>query len=212
MRKPIWPERDHDFLVVVRKYFRGDDLAKIEFAHAMAVHAHAGQEPRHSGDPYIRHPERVALTMIIRFRLSAEYVVLGLLHDIFEDSQHLSADDVGKIRTALGSDIVADLQTLSKRYANAVHQPEGHAETNYIRTLRRASRRVQIVKMFDRLDNLSDINEAHIGAAKRERTKQTTREYFIPLANVLLSNMKRTDKYRFVVESLEEELEQLSRA
>lgn len=211
MRKPTWLERDHDFLVVVRKYFRGDDLAKIEFAHAMAVHAHEGQEPRHSGDPYIRHPERVAQAMT-EFRLPAEYVVLGLLHDIFEDSQHLSADDVGKMRAVLGSDIVADLQTLSKRYANAVHQPEGHAEMNYIRTLRRASRRVQIVKMFDRLDNLSDINEAHIGAAKRERTKQTTREYFIPLTIVLLGNMKRTDEYRYVVEFLNEEFKRLSRA
>ncbi len=211
MRKPIRPERDHDFLVVVRKYFRDDDLLKIEFAHAMAVHAHEGQEPRHSGDPYIRHPERVALTLI-EFRLPVEYVALGLLHDIFEDSRHLSIEDVGKIRTVLGTEILVELQILSKRYANPLHEPAGHTETNYIRVLRRAPRRAQIVKMFDRLDNLSDINEPHIGITKRARTKLTTREYFIPLTIVLLGNMNRTDEHRHIVEFLQDEFKRLSRA
>lgn len=211
MRKPIRPERDHSFLVVARKEFVGEDLRKIEFAHEMAVYAHTGQQPRHNGDPYIRHPERVALLMI-EFRLSAEYIALGLLHDIFEDSRHLSSEDVGKIRNVLGSEVLAELQTLSKRYANPQHEPPGHAETNYIKALRRASRRAQIVKMFDRLDNLSDIEEDHIGPAKRARTKQTTREYFVPLTIVLLGNMKRTDEHRHIVEFLQEEFRRLSRA
>ena len=203
--------RDFDFLVVARKHYHGDELRKIEFAHVMATYAHREQERRHSGDEYIRHPERVALTLV-GFRLTYDYVVLGLLHDIFEDSRYLSIENVGDIRTVLGPDILSDLHTLSKRYANPVHAPLGHAESNYIRTLRRASRRAQIVKMFDRLDNLSDINAEHIGAAKRERTKQTTREYFVPLAIVLLGNMKRTDEYRYVVEFLLEEFRRLSRA
>jgi guanosine-3',5'-bis(diphosphate) 3'-pyrophosphohydrolase len=211
MRKPIRPERDHDFLVVARKYFRGIDLVKIEFAHAMAVHAHKGQEPRHSGDPYIRHPERTALSAI-EFRFPVEFIVEALLHDIFEDSRHLSVDDVMKIRETLGADIVVDLLTLSKRFANPAHEPAGHAESNYIRVLRRASFRVQVVKMLDRWDNLGDISEDHISAKKRERTKQTTREYFVPLAIVLLGNMKRTDEYRFVIEFLLEEFKRLSRA
>jgi len=199
-----------EFGVVAERYFRGGDLELVLFAHEMAVFSHGSQEARQNGDPYIRHPESVALRLM-ELRLPADYACLGLLHDIFEDAKHLSEKHVLRIRMVLGPEFLVDLQRISKRYANQALEPSDHSGTNYYQTLWDSSLRVQVGKMVDRLDNLSDIDGDHISSDKRRRVKQTTRTHLLPLAQDILRKMNRTDKMRYVIVYLREELGRLSR-
>lgn len=199
-----------DFGDVARRYFRGNDLDQVNFAHEIAIFAHELQEPRQNGDPYIRHPESVAHRLMEK-RLPSDYACLGLLHDVFEDARHFTAGRVQEIRSTLGPDFVLDLQRISKRYANPALEPEHHSGSDYYQTLWTSSLRVQTVKMFDRLDNLVDIEDEHISPEKRRRVKRTTRDHLLPLAQEILRNMNRTDSRRYVIIYLREELAQLSR-
>lgn len=199
-----------EFGVVAERYFRGSDLDLVMFAHEIAVFSHGAQEARQNGDPYIRHPESVALKLM-ELRLPADYACLGLLHDIFEDAKHLSEKHVLRIRMVLGPEFLVDLQRISKRFANQALEPPGHSSANYYSTLRDSSLRVQVGKMADRLDNLSDIDGDHISPDKRRRVKQTTRTHLLPLAQNILCGMNRTDKMRYVIVHFREELDRLSR-
>ncbi len=211
MRARVLRLLSHDFIVVAPRYFQGNDLRSIEFAHAKALYAHNGQPVRHKGDAYIKHPERVAKSMIAKGLRRADYICLALVHDIFEDCAFLTRADIAEIRDTLGSDMVDDLHTISKRYKSDEIRPSQHSESNYYQTLRHAPRRVQIVKMFDRLDNLIDIHEDHIPPDKRERVKDTTRTHFMHMAREMLHVMSRTDEMRHIVQFLYDEFERLSK-
>lgn len=202
----------HDFAVVVKRHIPASDRGLIQFAYEMACYAHNGQALRHSGESYITHPVNVGKTMIGLGLRDPEYICRGLLHDVFEDCAFLTREDVARIRERLGSELVDDIHTMTKRYASAVVGPtERPPEFDYYQVLRHAPRRVQITKMFDRFDNLRDLHGQHISAGKRERVKDTTRTHFVPMARDMLDSMNRTDDLRHIVEFLHNEFVRLCR-
>ena len=60
------------------------DTTLVELAYEYAAQAHAGQT-RRSGEPYIQHPLRTALTLA-QIRAENDVVIAGLLHDVPEDT------------------------------------------------------------------------------------------------------------------------------
>lgn len=212
MRARILRVLAHDFTVVIKRYVPRADQHLVEFAYEMACFAHKDQAPRLSGQSYITHPESVAKTMIAAGVRDAGYICLALLHDVFEDCASLTREHVESIRAVLGNEMVSDMHAITKRYANPALRPMDRAsDLDYYQVLRHASRRVQITKFYDRLNNMSDINERHISVGKRERTKHTTRFIFLPMARAMLDAMNRVDKQRHIVQFAHDEFDRLCR-
>ena len=65
---------------IIQKQYTPQEAAVIEHAHELAVKAHEGQM-RESGEPYIIHPENVAL-ILAQMGMDAETVCAALLHDV----------------------------------------------------------------------------------------------------------------------------------
>ena len=117
-------------------------MADLERAIAMAVTAHSGQTDK-AGEPYILHPLRVM------FRLSSKNEqIVGVLHDVVEDSQ-VSMED---LKTCAFSDSVIDaLEAVTKR------PEEEDSDDGYQAFVERAGanpieRKVKIADLRDNMD------------------------------------------------------------
>ena len=77
---------------IIQKQYTPQEAAVIEHAHELAVKAHEGQM-RESGEPYIMHPENVAL-ILAQMGMDAETVCAALLHDVVEDTEISEAEIV----------------------------------------------------------------------------------------------------------------------
>ncbi len=121
------------------------DLPLVKRAVEYSRKAHQGQT-RKNGAPYFIHPVRVALRAI-EFDLDTTTIVTSLLHDIIEDTPHTKED----IAAAFGP-IVADLTEALTKVKNSKNL------TLYkIFELGKVDFRVILIKLLDRLDNMSDL-------------------------------------------------------
>jgi len=110
----------------------------IANAVALAARVHATQRDK-AGEPYILHPLRVM------FRLADETAqMVGVLHDVLEDDEHLTADDL----RADGYDeaVVAALEALTKRDAERYEDFIGRVALNPL------ARRVKLADLEDNMD------------------------------------------------------------
>lgn len=99
--------------------------------------------------PYVAHPMRVALTLRQLFGCDDEAAIaIALLHDTIEDT----SADYDDVHAAFGRTVADGVADLTKD----MRMPEPEREPAYDARLRRSSWRVQLVKLADVYDNLSD--------------------------------------------------------
>ena len=96
---------------IIQKQYTPQEAAVIEHAHELAVKAHEGQM-RESGEPYIIHPENVAL-ILAQMGMDAETVCAALLHDVVEDTEISEAEIVEQFGSTVG-EIVKGVTKLNK--------------------------------------------------------------------------------------------------
>lgn len=115
----------------------------------LAERAHRGQTRRHSGDPYIVHPIRVA-ARAEHFGLGEHAQAAALLHDVAEDTA-VTLDDL-RAHPDLTQRTVALVTLLTKWWEpdEAVEKPE-----YYRRILEDLT--ATALKVLDRADNLDDM-------------------------------------------------------
>lgn len=165
-----WPGASHDRLT------RALEMARL---------AHEGQF-RKSGEPYIIHPVAVAVT-IAELGMDEDSICAALLHDVIEDTP-VTADDV---EAEFGKDVrhmtegVTKLQ--SQKLAEASVSKRARAENNRaaesLRKLLLAMAddfRVMVIKLADRLHNMSTIDSMAID--KQVRIANETLEVYAPIA------------------------------
>src|SRR3989344_5806294 len=80
----------HPILSYLRKNRPEYDLDLVRLAYDYASEAHAGQK-RKSGEPYIEHPLRVAITLA-HMGIDQPTIIAGLLHDVPEDTTYSLVD------------------------------------------------------------------------------------------------------------------------
>ena len=122
----------------------------IKTAFLKAEQAHKGQT-RDNGEPYIVHPLRVCILLADELNIKdPNILIIALLHDTIEDT-NLSFED---IESLFGKNIAEKVNLLTKQkdYKNDVEQ-----QKKYFWHLRRAPKKIQILKLADRLDNLRDL-------------------------------------------------------
>ena len=164
---------------IIQTQYTPQEAAVIEHAHELAVKAHEGQM-RESGEPYIIHPENVAL-ILAQMGMDAETVCAALLHDVVEDTEISEAEIVEQFGSTVG-EIVKGVTKLNKiQFAS---KEEAQAENLRKMFLAMAHDiRVILVKLADRLHNMQTLESCE--EQKRRRIAKETLDIYAPLANRL---------------------------
>lgn len=130
------------------------DLFHQALTFATAVHA--GQTRRYNGQPYIYHPIRVS-QMVINHPISSEITLCAaLLHDTLEDRPDIVTYE--GLSQAFGPDVARLVKELTN-YSKLTSSTASRAERKQMDrdNLSRASKEAQIIKSFDRVDNLQEL-------------------------------------------------------
>lgn len=144
-------------------------------AKTFAENAHQGQQRKFSGQPYWYHPVRVAHT-VQEHGGSEEAVVAAYVHDTVEDTASVSLSDIEEQFGGKVASIVLEL-------TNDDAQIEEIGKTEYMKhKLGGMTDEALLVKLADRLDNTSDLEDIDSGFASRYA--QQTREVVNHLESV----------------------------
>ena len=152
----------------------------IKRAYEFAEKKHAGQT-RGSGEPYIKHPLRVA-------RLAAEWgsesdvIMAALLHDVAEDC----GVPLSEIRELFGSNVekIVDAVTAlsDKEFANHTLTKAQKDLLSDAKLQSRMNSEALLVKIADRIDNLNTLSG--VKPEKRVPKAEHTKEIIIPMARL----------------------------
>lgn len=115
----------------------------IRTAAKVATLAHTGQYRKYTGLPYIIHPLNVANSLSLN-GYGDEMVAAGLLHDVLEDTD------------LTYSDLIQHVPEQVVRYVEGLTNQATSKETaNWLRS---QPQNVHIIKAYDILDNVSDVD------------------------------------------------------
>ncbi|MCM2269453.1 MAG: bifunctional (p)ppGpp synthetase/guanosine-3',5'-bis(diphosphate) 3'-pyrophosphohydrolase, partial [Thermoanaerobaculia bacterium] len=158
---------------------RDVDRAFLERAWVHSEEMHSGQT-RRSGEPFLTHPASVAW-ILADLRLDPTSVVVGLLHDVLEDTLTTRAE----LEARFGAEVAELVDGVTKIGRHAyVRRDEAQAETFRKMILASAKDiRVVLVKLADRLHNMMTLG-AMTPESKR-RISQETLEIYAPIAHRL---------------------------
>ncbi len=167
------------------------DKEFIEKAYNFALKAHEGQT-RKSGEPYFNHVFETA-KIIASFKMGANTIVAGLLHDSIEDG--VATEEY--IRKEFGDEVLFLVNGVTKLGKLKYRGAERHIES--LRKFLVAAAqdiRVLIIKLADRLHNMRTLQ--YVRPDKQKRIALETLEIYAPLA------------YRLSIRMVSRELEDLS--
>ncbi len=164
------------FLAEVKDKYK-DNADIIILAFNIAEKAHINQK-RHSGEPYIIHPTRVALSLM-EYKFDYQTIIAGLLHDVVEDT-----DITCEYITDTFGEVVSNL-VMGVTKLNTIHFVS--KEVAKVENIRKFilscidDIRVLLIKIFDRLDNMQTLG-AISKESKRKEIALETLEVYVPLA------------------------------
>lgn len=174
------------------------ELIEQKEAHEYAKKAHEGQT-RKSGGPYVRHPERVA-DIVRKYKKShklKELVSAAFLHDTIEDT-NTTAEDLKKMFGALVASLVQELTS------DKVKQKE-IGKTKYLtQKMLNMSSWGLVIKLSDRLDNVSDLKTADEKFAKKYKKETES------ILKELKSKRKLSNTQKKLINAIEEKLSELN--
>jgi guanosine-3',5'-bis(diphosphate) 3'-pyrophosphohydrolase len=171
--------RFEEILERVQAYNPGSDETLLRKAYVFSAKEHHGQT-RRSGEPYLIHPLNVA-GILADMRADDVSIVVGLLHDILEDTG-VTKEDLARHFGAEVAELVDGVTKIGKFTFHSREQEQ--AETFLKMILGMASDlRVILVKLADRLHNMRTLE--YLSPEKREEVARETLEIYAPIANRL---------------------------
>jgi len=148
---------------------------EIQRAFEFAKKAHAGQK-RQSGEPYLCHPLRAAIT-VAKLQIDTPAVQAALLHDVAEDTTL----NVENIKQNFGDEVAFLVDGVTKLGHFKYRGVESEVENMRKMLLATAQDiRVIIVKLADRLDNMRTL--AALETDKQKRIAIETLDIYAPIA------------------------------
>lgn len=157
-------------------------LPQVLDAVAFAARAHQGQLRKDGRTPYVSHVFRVSLIVRDLFgHDDPRMLMAALLHDTIEDTT-TDFDDLAEQFSPEVAEWVA-LLTKDKRLR------EQEREEDYVRRLAAAPWQVQVCKLADIYDNLSDAPT--LPAEKRARSLQRAKQYLEALERGDAAELRR---------------------
>ena len=168
-------------------------LDLIERAYHFSTLHHAGQV-RKSGEPFMAHCTQVVLTLI-GLQLDAVTIAAGLLHDVVEDVEDVSIE---QLAAEFGEEVAVLVNGVTKITGLSFRSQE-ELQADYFRKMLVSMAkdvRVILIKLADRLHNMRTLS--YLAEEKQQRISLETREIYAPLA------------HRFGMAKIKSELEDLS--
>jgi len=159
----------------------GVELPDILVAYWLAKEAHRVQEPRDGGGRYFEHPREVAWLLLDYGYHSREAVVLGLTHDVVEDTYALKE----VVIRLLGQDTFDSLCFLSKQIPTfdptngKLLRYEKKTPQVYYGTLAQSPVVVKVTKGVDRVHNLRSMGKGW-PIDRQKKKAEETREFILP--------------------------------
>ena len=151
--------------------FVPDDKKRIVAAFELAKKAHKGQK-RDEGPDYIIHPLRIVNTLFFELKIKdAGLMVVGLLHDVVEDSP-VTIDEIGQ---AFGKRIATLIQALTR-------DKEKETKLEKFKKTLNADKEVRLMKSIDWLDNLRSFPFRTDRGERFFRHIREAYELYVPLA------------------------------
>ena len=138
---------------------------------------------RKSGEPYIHHPLRVAYT-VASWGMESEAVIAALLHDVVEDCDNITTETIAKLfnlRIANLVDSVTSVDTTINDAEKKKLTKDDIDKMSDAKLIKNMNRTALLIKIADRLDNLSTISCFPI--SKQIKKARDTREILIPIAS-----------------------------
>ena len=169
-------------IALCEKKYPQDKVELIKRASDFAKRAHEGQK-RESGEPYYTHPEAVAI-QLANMGMDAETVAAGLLHDVVEDGDNITVE---QLRELFGDDIagmVDGVTKLTKTGNKSDMQTREDRQAENLRKMYLAMAndvRVVIIKLADRLHNMRTLGIC--SQEKKQRKSRETLDVYAPLAD-----------------------------
>ncbi len=171
--------RYEDIQEKVESYLPEADLDLLRRAYVFSAMEHKAQV-RRSGEPYLIHPLSVA-AILAELRLDLTSVVVGLLHDVLEDT--LTSREV--LESYFGreiADLVEALSKISRIHFNSQEEQQAESFRKMMLAMT-GDIRVILVKLADRLHNMRTLE--FLSAAQQQRIARETMEIYAPIANRL---------------------------
>ena len=164
----------------VKKYHPSADISMIQKAYKIAHDAHEGQ-CRKSGEPYIIHPLCVAI-ILADLEMDKETIVVGLLHDVLEDTVMTSEEIVQEFSAEVA--LLVDGVTKLGQLSYSSDKVEEQAENLRKMFLAMAKDiRVILIKLADRLHNMRTLK--YMRPEKQKEKAQETMDIYAPIAQRL---------------------------
>ena len=163
------------------------DKRMIRKAFDIAADAHKNQR-RKTGEPYIYHPIAVAKIVANEIGLGATSIVCALLHDVVEDSDDYTFEDIEQL---FGETVARIVNGLTKISNLSKEQDISIQAENFRKMLLTLNDdvRVILIKIADRLHNMQTMTA--MPAQKQVKISSETLYIYAPLAHRLgLYNIK----------------------
>lgn len=169
------------FMDSLKKAYGDDEIAfeKISLAYDFGKEAHEGQF-RMSGEEYFIHPVAVA-EILSSFKMDADTIVSGLLHDVIEDTIYTYND----IKERFGENVAKLVDGVTKLGKFKFNSRE-ELEAENLRKMFVAMAediRVILIKLSDRLHNIRTLSS--MPEEKQTRIAKETLEIYSPIAHRL---------------------------
>lgn len=164
-------------------------LAEMRFApYIVKAMALVGVK-RRGGSNMFRH-QISTLGILLDYKIIDPVVLkAAIIHDLFEDAVGMpgvSERDITEI-DADGPAVYALVMEVTIRSSNGVKEPKSEY---LLRIMRHGSARAKVLKLADRISNLTALGFVH-DAAFVKRYLEETRAYILPYAEVVNANMYR---------------------
>lgn len=150
-------------------------------AKKISYDAHSGQFRKYSKLPYITHPERVA-NLVAAKRNNEILIAAAWLHDVLEDTYYNRFE----LLNSVGNEVfflVTELTNTSKIWLEGANR-EARKKLD-LTHLKHISPEAKFIKLCDRLDNISDLQDCCKTSFKEVYRKET---------EALLDVLKGTDE------------------
>lgn len=144
--------------------------------------AHDGQKRKYSGEPYVRHPARVASRIALLSGATEVHVAAAFLHDVLEDCKHVKTNGLLNEFGPEVTGLVVELTNPSKDFPTLARAERKKMDRAHVA---KASIWAKKIKLLDRTDNLP----VDMAVSDREFAKKYTGE-----SRLLLGVLKGTDK------------------
>jgi (p)ppGpp synthase/HD superfamily hydrolase len=137
---------------------------------------------RHVGGNQFRHA-LATMAILLDYKMFDDYILLkaAVIHDLIEDIPETNQEELRKVDEQANQ--VVDLVL-------EVTRPKGTAKSNFLKQiLDQGSRNAKILKVADRISNLTDLHRDNYSKKKMIDYLNQTEKYILPMADQTNKNM-----------------------